>query len=276
MKGPLFAFIHMEKAAGTTLTSALRRSFNTRHCDVRGWRNAWIVEDDFFTAADMRRTRLLYPNLVSIAGHGIRPFSDLEDVCEDVRYYTILRDPVKRCASNYQYQVQVMKKSIPFEEWIRHDRLRDMQTRRLVGSDDAAKACEMVAARVGFVGLVESYNETLVMLRRFFGDTKLSIEYSWENVAADPSIAQDLLNNPKTRALLEDSNRSDMELYNHVKEVVYPKQKAEYGPSLASDVAKFELALKHGKPPGREPIRSALMRRYVYQPVVRAWYRWKA
>lgn len=275
MKGPLFAFIHMEKAAGTTFTSILRRSFGTRHCDVRGWRNAWIFEDDLFTAADMRRTRWIYPNLVSIAGHGVRPYSDLEEVCPDVRYYTILREPVARCASNYQYQVQVLKKTMPFEEWIQTERMRDQQTRRLVGSDDVDAARGMLEARVGLVGLVERYHETLVMLRRFFGDLAPSIEYRPENTASDPSISRELLDNPKTRALLEEANRKDTALYEHVREKVFPRQAAAYGPDLSRDVAAFEASLD-GKPPRREPIRSALRRRYVFQPAVRTWYRFKA
>jgi hypothetical protein len=275
MTGPLFAFIHMEKAAGTTLTSILRRSFGTRHCDVRGWRNAWIFEDDLVTAADMRRTQWIYPNLVSIAGHGVRPYSDLSDICPDVRYYTILREPIARCASNYQYQVQVLKKTMPFEEWIQTERMRDLQTRRLVGTDDVGKAREMLSERVGIVGLVDFYDETLVMLRRFFGDLPLSIRYRPENIASDSSISRDLLDNPKTYALLEEANRNDMALYEHVRQEIFPKQKAAYGPELERDVAAFTASLQ-GAPPGREPIRSALKRRYMFQPALRTWYRLKA
>jgi hypothetical protein len=275
LKGPLFAFIHMEKAAGTTLTSILRRSFGTRHCDVRGWRNAWIFEDDLVTAADMRRTRWIYPNLVSIAGHGVRPYSDLSDICPDVRYYTILREPIARSASYYQYQVQVLKKTMPFEEWIQIERMRDLQTRRLAGTDDVDKAREMLNERVGFVGLVEFYDETLVMLRRYFGDLKLSIRYRPENIASDPSISRDLLSNPKTYALLEEANRKDTALYEHARQEIFPKQMAAYGPELERDVAAFEASLQ-GAPPGGEPVRSALTRRYVFQPALRTWYRLKA
>jgi hypothetical protein len=274
MKGPLFAFIHMEKAGGTTLTSVLRRSFNTRHCDVRGWRNAWVVEDDLFTADDLHRTRRLYWNLASIAGHGVRPHSDLQEACSDLRYYTILRDPLARCASHYQYQAQVMKKSIPFEDWIRLERMRNLQTRKLAGIDDVEKACEILATRVRFAGLVESYNESLVMLRRFFDNALSSIRYRSENVAADQSISRELLSNTKTRALLEEANRKDLALYRHVRDEVFPEQKAEYGPSLQDDVAAFEATLRDGDPPRREPIRSALKRRYVFQPAVRTYHRW--
>lgn len=275
LKGPLFAFIHMEKAAGTTLTSILRRSFGTRHCDVRGWRNAWIFEDDLVTAADMRRTRRIYPNLVSIAGHGVRPYSDLPDICPDMRYYTVLREPIARCASNYQYQVQVLKKTMPFEEWIEIERMRDQQTRRLVGTDDVDKARKMLSERVGFVGLVDFYNETLVMLRRFFGDLKLSIGYRPENIASDSSISRDLLSNPKTYALLEDANRNDTALYEYARQEIFPKQMAAYGPELERDVVAFEASLQ-GAPPRGEPISSALKRRYVFQPALRTWYRLKA
>jgi hypothetical protein len=271
----VFAFIHMEKAAGTTFTSILRRSFGARHCDVRGWRNAWVFEDDLFTSADLRRTRRIYWNLISVAGHGVRPFSDLHKGCPELRYYTILREPLARCASHYQYQIQVLNKSVPFEEWIEEERLRDLQTRKLAGTDDFEAARDMLEARVDCVGLAERYDESLVLLRRFFGDAALQINYRPENIASDPTVSRALLRNERTRALLVEANRQDLKLYRHVRDEIFPRQIEDYGPTLADDVAAFEAARDDG-PPGGEPLRSRMMRRYVFQPAVKTWYRWAA
>ncbi|MFC1758224.1 hypothetical protein ACFL2H_05595, partial [Planctomycetota bacterium] len=79
----MLAFIHIPKAAGTTLANILRRNFGRRHFDTR-----LFSDRPVFTAADYRRIRWLYPNLASIAGHGITGTSDLASAVPQVRYFT--------------------------------------------------------------------------------------------------------------------------------------------------------------------------------------------
>ena len=152
------AFCHIQRTAGTTLNQILRRSFGLRHCDVERWQLAEDYYTASYTAADHRWVRLLHPLLVSIAGHQVKPLSDLENVCPDLRYYTFMRDPVRRTASHYQHNVKVMGYLGPFNEWVKREAFHDLQSKHLAGDADANKAIEVIEEKQIFVGLTERFD----------------------------------------------------------------------------------------------------------------------
>ena len=267
----MLALIHIEKTAGTTITYILRQSFGTRHCDVLPWKRSFS-HGDVFSAEDLRRTRWLYPRLESIAGHTVKPFGDLQHAHVDVRFYTFLREPLARCVSHYQHQIQRMGKSLSFKEWIRDERYRNFQVRKLAGNEDGDRAIRTLDETVRFVGLLERFNESLVMLRKRFPDAPLKIGYQRRNVAADSAIKDRLLNDPAVRPLLVDANREDLKLYQFVTERLYPRQAREYGDSLEADVAHFEAT--HRPPPAFPRLMlNTIKRRLVYRPVRAAFVR---
>jgi hypothetical protein len=269
----MLAFIHIEKAAGSTISSILRRSYGLRHAEVCGWRNAWSTEDDLVLPEDLERTRWIFPALQSIAGHGVKPYAGLERVCPGIRYYTFLREPLDRCASHFQFQIQVMKKRVSFEQWIRTAGYRNFQTQKLTGGEDAAAAIEMLEQRIEFVGLMERFNESLVMLRRRFPDEPLDICYRAKNVATDSSIKKQLLDDTASRELLVQANQEDCKLYDYVRKALYPRQQRQYGESLAADVLRFQEANRtHGS--SRQPLLPLLVRHLVFRPAVRLYSGW--
>jgi len=260
----MLAFVHIEKTAGTSMTRILQRSFGGRFCVAEAWRTG----DRCFSAADYRRLRWIYPRLRALSGHWITPWSDLRDEIPDLRFFTFLRDPLERCASHYQHQVQRMGKSMPLAEWIRIGKYRNFQTVKLAGSDDVTEAVRRLgAADFVLVGLAERFDESLVLLRRAVRPEVLHIEYRAENVAADSGIKRELLEDPASRSLLEDANRADLELYRHVRDRIYPRQVEAYGPDLAADVAAFRGA---NRVPGWD-LRTRLAelrRRMLYKPLL--------
>jgi len=233
----VLAFAHIEKTAGITINRILRRSFGVRHCDVEPWRGAW--EADFFSASDYRRLQRLYPRLESIAGHTVKPYSDLDQACSNIQYYTFLREPLLRCASHYQYQIQVMRRNIPFEDWIETEKFRNFQTTKIAGIAELHIGIR-VLQRFMFVGLVERFDESLVIFQRRAGDPCLSISYRRENVAPSNIIKNQLLSNPKTRAQLVEANRIDLAVYEFVSRDLYRREKRQYGNTLDADVAAFK------------------------------------
>ena len=101
----MYAFVHIEKTAGTTLHSILRRSFGTGHCDIRlPFSKRGPVDSDnrnVVDAADLKRVKRIYRSLRGISGHDVKPYSNLELECPEIRYFTFLRDPRRRFLSHF-------------------------------------------------------------------------------------------------------------------------------------------------------------------------------
>ncbi|MEJ2601667.1 MAG: sulfotransferase family 2 domain-containing protein [Anaerolineales bacterium] len=184
--------------------------------------------------------RRLYPNLKSIAGHRVSAFNDLHENGTEFKYFTLVRDPVKLCASRFQFKVQISgKENLVFEEWIQQDWMRNHQTKMLAGVTDVNEAIRVIQEKNIFVGMTERFDESMVMLKRLVAN-ELNIAYRPVNVAPKNSIKERLLSNKRTRQMLVEAQQADIELYNYVKHELYPTFQREYGPSLEADVAEYQ------------------------------------
>ena len=234
----MIVFIHINKTGGTSATHIMRSTYGLRHCQVEPWGAMWTGPP--FSADDLRRLRRLYPNLKSIAGHRIVGHVDLDENDQGFKYFTFMRDPLKSCASRFQYKVQVSKKkNLVFEEWIQRDWTRNHQTKWIAGVDDVNKAIQIIQDKNILVGLTERFDESMVLVKGLIAND-LNISYRRVNVARDNTIAKNLLTNESTRQLLIESQQSDLELYNYVREELYPNFQREYGSSLDADVAEYQ------------------------------------
>ncbi len=234
----MLVFVHINKTGGTTITHILRSTYGLRHCQVEPFHAKWTGPP--FSAADLQRLRKIYPNLKSIAGHRIYGHVDLEPGNMGLRYFTMMRDPLKSCASRFQYKVQVSKKeNLVFEEWIQRDWTRNHQTKWIAGVDDVNEAIRIIKEKNMFVGLTERYDESMLMLKALLAND-LNISYKRVNVARDNTIKDRLLNTESTRQLLIEAQQADLELYNYVREEIYPSFQREYGSSLDEDVASYQ------------------------------------
>lgn len=234
---PLLVFVHINKTAGTTLRYILRSTYGARHCDVEPWHGAW--SDPPFSTEDLRRVRKLYPRLASIAGHRIFGHVDLEEPGTDFRYLTFLREPVALCASRFQYQLDHRKKrNLVFEDWIRKDWVRDAQTQRIGGTTDPADAIALLERKTMFVGLTERFDESILLLRALRAP-ELDLGYAPVNVAKTSNVAKRLLGDERTRRLIVDANRGDLELYEHCVRERFPAQQRAFGAGLAEALERF-------------------------------------
>jgi hypothetical protein len=260
----MLAFIHIEKAAGTTITTILRQSFGLLHCDLASWRQ-YREEYAVPTAVDLRRAVQFYPGLESVSGHGVVPHCGFDRICPEIRYYTLLREPIRRCASHYQHQVQTMRKMTPpFDEWIRQEVYHNFMTKKLGGTDRAEDAIALLESRVGMVGLVERFDESLLLLRRWARHPRLDIRYRSQNVAPKDVIKDQLLSDPRTLQAIRDVNQEDQKLFEYIVRERFPRQVAEYGPELPGDLAAFR---RDNHPPRLYPqhLPSLLYRHAVYR-----------
>ena len=264
----MYAFIHIPKTAGSTFRHTLRCAFSGRHCDVR----APITkrqEHIWLTADDLRRLHRAYPRLDGIAGHRVNSFSRLEDAVGRIRYLTFLRDPRRRLVSHFwnnnRRRIEECT-SQDFIDFCNDPHQRNVQTRWLCGSDDPAAAITMLDQTIGFVGLTEAYDESLVLFRRWLQHDGLRIEYVQRNtrpaqsdlpIETDPTLLDEC-----TKA-----NEADIEVYRYARETVYPRQKEAYGPGLAGDVAAFQQRNRDAK--GElEPTWGRVKRNFIYKPLL--------
>jgi hypothetical protein len=235
---PVLVFIHINKTAGRTVRYILRSSFGPGHCEAEPWHAQWTGPP--FQSHDLQRLRKLYPRLRSIAGHRITGYVDLEENGTQFRYFTFMRDPLKTCASRFQYNVQYRKKkNLVFEEWIQRDWTRNHQTKMIAGRADVTEAIRILRAKQIFVGLTERFDESMVLLKRLVSND-LNISYKPVNVSRKSTLAESLLSNASTRQMLVEANQADLELYNFIRQDLYPASQREYGPSLEADVVDYQ------------------------------------
>ncbi len=271
----LIAYAHVMKTGGQTMCDILRQSFPGRHCDLQAAGAA--------TQDDLRFARRFYPRLRSIAGHGVVPLGDLASACDSIRYFLFLRDPVERCVSHYQYRRKKDETS-DFEPWLAKH--ANYQSRFLLRTSvpggswpsvaDADRAIDVVERHVGFIGLQERFDESLVLLARWVGDPAFDVAYRARNVASSSSIRKQILGDPRTVDMIRAHHVEDEKLYRHVRDAVYPRQLAQYGATLDADVAALRSRIP--APQSRILARSlaAVKRGMIYKPLVGAQTRGRA
>lgn len=240
----MLAFIHIHKAAGTTIHHVLRSTFGSAHCDLEPWDaptpplEQWQVP---VSANDLYKLKKIYPNLKSIAGHSVHPYSDLELECTAIRYFTFMREPVSMGASLYQYVIENRGKSWSFEEWMQKESTQNRQTKMIAGSKDVNKAIEIIEEKNIFIGLSEQFDESMILLQSQLAP-ELNLAYVRKNVASTNSLAKEILLDDCKRQMLVDANQADIELHNYIKTEVYPRQQSLYGEQqLQEAVSNYQV-----------------------------------
>jgi len=275
----VYAFVHIDKTGGTTLTSILRRSFGTRHCDIRlplaKRRDDRPDHRGCIDASDLRRVERVYPNLRGISGHNVKAYSNLQLVRPELRYVTVLRDPVARFRSHYLNR-SMCHSVDSFDKWASNATMQNWQTKMIAGEPNAHKAIDLLATRFGFVWFTERFDEGLVMFGQWLCDSDFRAEYRRENQLASKQRPHDLsrlkadlsyLDSDRVRARIQEVNAEDQKVYDYVAAVMYPKQLANY----VGDVHRDTLMLQYRN---SQPVTlierasSRFVRNYVYKPLL--------
>jgi hypothetical protein len=216
---------------------------------------------------DLKLARKVYPRLESIGGHRVTGYVDLQETGTEFKYFTFMRDPVKTCASRFQYNIQYRgKKDLVFEEWIQRDWTRNSQTKLIAGAADADSAIRIIKDKNIFIGLTERFDESMLLLKGLRANN-LNISYRRVNVASDNTIAQKILSEERTRQLLIDANRVDQQVYDFVMQELYPSYHREYGPALQRDLAQYQQTRENGFNQ-RNLTLSRLKQFLVYRPLL--------
>ena len=257
----MFAFVHMMKTAGQTVRAILRKNFGTRHCD--------FLVNEQARISDWEWVQKCYPRLESVGGHSVMPHGEFDRIFQNTQYFTYLRDPIKRCLSHYQYIIERGSPVDEFPDWILSQ--RNYQTRFLCGQEDADLAIEILQEKVGMIGLVERFNESLLLWKHWTERPNMDVTYRSVNVARSNRLKHELLSDSRNRELLEECHVEDLKLYRYVVEEVYPQQQQAYGDSLASDLEQFEASLATSSNWSFSSLLGKAKRNLVFRPGVRDW-----
>lgn len=275
----MYAFVHIEKTAGSTLLSILRGSFGARHCDIRlpldKRGNEGEDHRECVTAANLRSVRRLYRSLRGISGHNVKAYADLHEECPEITFFTYVRDPIKRFLSHFHNRGPGHTPEA-FDEWISAAWTNNWQTKMIAGEANADKAIELLKARFGFIGLTEKFDEGLLLLGQWLGDDYYCPHYKPRNRMSEKQRPRDIarrnsdmsyLETDETVTRMQLANAEDMKVYNFVLREVYPQQLADYPGDLAADTQALQqrnqLVTKN-----YEPFTGSLMRNYIYKPLL--------
>lgn len=240
----LLAFVHIEKAAGTTLIHILRHNFFMRYLDVRPYS---VNSAKLFTAGDLRVSRRMLPGVRCISGHAVRPVADLESSGEDIKYITVLRSPVERYLSQFKYWTDRMGTRLTFEQFLAHEPAWNFQTKKIAGNDDVDLAKRLIEERFLLVGTVERFNEFLFLLKKKLEPMPFDVRYSQKNLAKRDGMVDELYATYGDE--IEARNMLDTELYNYLENSLLPRFVNEYGEGFQSNYEQFELDLALGNEP---------------------------
>lgn len=267
-KRKILAFVHLQKAAGTTLIHLLRLNFFLRYCDVRV---LYKDSNKVFQAKDMRKVLAINPFTRCIAGHAVKPYGTLSEEFPNVQFITLLREPIQRYLSQYQYKVEKMGHDLTFEEFMEDKESFNKQTRQLTGSENLNLAKDYLANRFLLVGTVDEFDAFLILLKRKLEPYRFKAGYKVQNIGRQWSpVRRRLMENYDIYFhKIEERNHLDIELYNYVKNELLPIFKSEYGPDFEEDLAEFK---RKGKKYSHNFLRylDYVLRKYYYDPIFRA------
>jgi hypothetical protein len=240
----LLSFIHVAKTGGQSVETLLESAYGIRHTAAVEWEPRPVVDPwdvDFvvpkYDPDDFRRLKRLCPIMKSVGGHSVALWSNVHEV-QPTQYFSIVREPIKRGASHFQYQVRTEAEALDWARWCEWPVHQNHQVKMFSRRADTQDAIAAIQRHGVFVGLTERFDESLVVFKRLFRPD-LNICYTRTNTARDNAIADGLLADPAKRAELERMYRDEIPLYEWIANEYYPRFVKEYGPTLARDVEEF-------------------------------------
>jgi len=257
----ILAFVHIGKAGGTTLIHILRRNFFLSSFDVRPLSKN---SEGTFSADDLRKILLINPRIRCVMGHSIRAYSDTIDYAPNLRYITILRDPVSRCISQYQQRVS-KHGEIDFDTFLTRDWLPNLQTRFIAGSQDLELAKEFLETKFFLVGILEEFDAFLTILARKLLPYGFDPSYQPMRVARHSSIRDEILYKYKERIL--ELHQLDLKLYDYARSTLLAREKLAYGPTFDADLATQKQRNQDWSPSRTKPAIDFVVRKAYYDPV---------
>ncbi|MCC5785592.1 MAG: sulfotransferase family 2 domain-containing protein [Phycisphaerales bacterium] len=250
--------LHIPKNAGTTLSRMIKLRLITRpptrlihHDLVLGYYNVAGLDQRLQAIADLSPSKQRKVKFFEAhCAYGVH-----ERLPEPSHYMTFLREPVDRTLSAFSHCKKQghIPQDMPLEQFVSELpanpvwQTDNAQVRYLAGENgliDTRPVGEVDRAMLDlakerlddmfFVGLMERFDESVILLGRKLGWSRLA--YGRSNVNPDRARADEI--DADTRELIERHNLLDTELYQHAEEL-FNRRLASEGPSLQREVERF-------------------------------------
>ena len=174
-----------------------------------------------------------------IGGHMVVPYMDYKQIIDSpIFYFTFFREPNKRYISYLNHRINRMNFDWSFKEYLEKPQFFNFQTKKIAGEENLQKAIDIIESKVDFVGFMDKFDESLLLLKSMMGLNKFDINYEKSNVLVVRKIKHDFkeLTNEQKNQVVE-RNSIDQQLYDYVRENLYPKYTATYEGNLEQDLA---------------------------------------
>jgi hypothetical protein len=214
----IVCFLHIEKAAGTTIHEILKNNYwNYFRETPYVYKRLDKSQNQYLKSEELLSIRKKIPFFKAFGGHSIRLWEDYGRLLDqDVFYFTFFRHPVKRYLSNYFFQKYNMSIERSFEEYLSDSYFHNFMTNKICGESDDKKAIEILNQYNVFIGFVEDFDASLVLLRReLSGKALFNINYEKKNVNKNKYSDEidDLLERYKDQ--IYNNNEVDCKLYDY-------------------------------------------------------------
>lgn len=246
MTAPVLLYVHVPKCGGQTLSSMLRVNFpRSRVLHPLSLDKGLEAEMATIAPSDLARADLIWGHY----HYGLHRWLD-----RPYRYATMVRDPIKRIESLYNYARRVPnhplhrwidEQDITLEQYVErdvdHNQLNNGLIRQFVGMTDGdVGRAELEQAirnldEFTVVGLTERFDESFVLFRRRLG-LRMPF-YVTRNVSRPEQGAVRMTD--RVRAMLVERNALDLELVAHARKL-FDQQLAEEGPALGRGVRRLQ------------------------------------
>jgi hypothetical protein len=252
--------MHIPRTGGTTISYILRSSFGLHHCDIRSFNKNGINQ---ISLRDILLVKKIYPNLKSIASHGISIESDLfqfDNQFNQITLFTLIRDPINRIKKFYQYKTNQGYFINDFYSFL--EKTSNGQTKKIAGSANSDKAIEIINEIGIFVGLTEKFDISLFLLKHFY-QNDLNVIYMKKNISKKNEIAEKITSDKNNESLIIKYNQEDIRLYDYVTNTLFPTYCKRYGFNLETDVINY---FRNNKINRLNVIYNRLYRNIIYRP----------
>jgi len=160
-----------------------------------------------------------YPVKVNgLGGHRVDP---RVDYFGNQFLFSMIRDPLDRFISHYNWQVNIMNKERTIEEFLEVEYFLNFQTFRLTGYRDIERAREIIETRYDFIGLLEDFSYSMSILSEELLGSKDKLIYEHSNTSKYKTALKKADLSQKTIAKIKECNQVDFEVYELVKEGFY-------------------------------------------------------